>query len=99
MVEKKYQLNATVNSASPSAIKPILQEVIGKNGTVKPVGEGFEVKAEFNGENARELNRMVLSELRRTEKKTSIRSEWTTGDTTEKFFDYALKSTRKTSDK
>jgi hypothetical protein len=38
---------------------------------------------------------MLLSELRRVEKKTSIRSEWTAEGTTEKFFDYALKQTKK----
>jgi hypothetical protein len=99
VVEKKYQLTATVNSASPLVLKPVIERVVGSKGTVKAVGEGFEVKAEFTGESARDLNRMVLSELRRAEKKTSIRSEWTNGDTVEKFFDYALKGTRKTSEK
>jgi hypothetical protein len=99
VVQKKYQLTATVTSVSLSTIKPLIERVIGSNGSVKSVGEGFEVKAEFTGESARDLNRIVLSELRRAEKKTSIRSEWTSEDMTEKFFDYALKSTRKTSEK
>jgi hypothetical protein len=38
---------------------------------------------------------MLLSELRKAEKKTRIRSEWTSEDTTEKFFDYSLKQTKK----
>ena len=44
------------------------------------------------GENARELNRSLLSELRRGEKKTRLRAEWTSGNTTERFFDYVAKA-------
>jgi len=39
---------------------------------------------------------MLLSALRRVEKKTTIRAEWTSADnTTEKYFDYVLKKTIK----
>jgi hypothetical protein len=93
--EKKFKLSARVSSATPSAIKPVLERIIGSNGSIKPTSDGFEVDAEFKGESARDLNRMVLSELRRAEKKTRIRSEWTFEDTIEKFFDYALKQTKK----
>jgi len=62
-------------------------------GTIEPTETGeFLVKAEFEGENARELNRSLLSELRRVEKATRLRSEWTSGKVTEKFFDYVPKS-------
>jgi hypothetical protein len=33
----------------------------------------------------------LLSELRRVEKKTRLRAEWTSGNTTERFFDYVPK--------
>ena len=95
MSEKKFALSAKVSSANPSAIKPVLERIVASNGSIKPTADGFEVNAEFSGESARDLNRMMLSELRRVEKKTSIRSQWTCGDTTEKFFDYALKQTKK----
>ncbi len=95
MTEKKFKLSATVSSANLSAVKPVLERIIGANGSIKPTADGFEVNAEFKGESARDLNRMVLSELRRAEKKTSIRSQWTSEDTVEKFFDYALKQTKK----
>ena len=95
MSEKKFKLSARVSSATPSAIKPVLERIIGNNGSIKPTADGFEVNAEFKGESARDLNRMLLSELRRAEKKTRIRSEWTSEDTTEKFFDYSLKQTKK----
>lgn len=94
MSEKKFQLSARVSSATPSAIKAVLERIIGNNGSIKPTADGFEVNAEFKGESARDLNRMLLSELRRAEKKTRLRSEWTSEDTIEKFFDYSLKQTK-----
>jgi hypothetical protein len=93
--ERKFTLAASVSSANPSAIKSVLERIIGDNGSIKPTGDGFEVKAELKGETARDLNRMLLTELRSAEKKTRLRSEWTTEDTTEKFFDYAHKQTIK----
>ncbi|HYB92721.1 MAG TPA: hypothetical protein VED00_01045 [archaeon] len=95
MAEKRLKLVARISSDSPSAIKPVLERVIGNKGTVKPTEEGFEVNAELSGESARDLNRHLLSEMRKVEKKTRIRSEWTLGDTVEKFFDYVPKGTRK----
>ncbi len=95
MSEKKFKLSARVSSATPSAIKPVLERMIGNDGSIKPTDDGFEVNAEFKGESARDLNRMLLSELRRAEKKTRIRSEWTSKDATEKFFDYSLRQTKK----
>ena len=95
MSEKKFKLSARVSSATPSAIKPVLERIIGNNGSIKPTADGFEVNAEFKGESARDLNRMLLSELRKAEKKTRLRSEWTSEDTIEKFFDYSLKQTKK----
>ncbi len=97
MPEKKCKLSARVSSATPSAIKPVLERMIGNNGSIKPTADGFEVNAEFKGESARDLNRMLLSELRKAEKKTRIRSEWISEDTIEKFFDYSLRQTKKLS--
>ena len=95
MKEKKIKFSAKVSSANPSAIKSVLERMVGGNGSIKPIEDGFEVNAEFKGESAKELNRMLLSELRRTEKKTRLRSEWTVEGTTEKYFDYVLKQTKK----
>ena len=53
------------------------------------------MQAEKSGESAKELNRQLLSELRRAEKKTRLRAEWTSGSVTEKFFDYVPKGTKK----
>ena len=48
----------------------------------------------MKGSSARELNRHLLSELRRAEKKTRLRAEWTCEGITERFFDYVPKGTR-----
>ena len=95
MAQKKFRLSACISSDNPSAIKPILQRLINNKGTLKPTEEGFEVEADLEGESARDLNRMLLSEMRKAEKRTRIRAEWTSGNTTEKFFDYVPKGTRK----
>jgi len=90
-----FKLSANVSSANQSAIKPVLERILGSHGSIRPTSDGFEVKAEFKGESARDLNRMLLTELRKAEKRTRLRSEWACEDTTEKFFDYALKQTKK----
>ena len=95
MPQKEFNLSASVSSANPSAVKPVLERIISGNGAVKPAGDGFIVNAKLKGENARDLNRLLLTELRRAEKKTRLRSEWTCEGTTEKYFDYALKQTIK----
>ena len=94
---QKFRLSAQVSSDNPSAIKPILHRLLSARGTVKPTKQGFEVVADLEGESARDLNRMLLSEMRKVEKRTRIRAEWTTGNTVERFFDYVPKGTRKAS--
>ena len=98
MVQKKFRLLAKVSSDNPPAIKPVLDRIVEGKGTVKKTDQGFEIDAELEGESPVVLNRTLLSELRRAEKKTRMRSQWTSGNTTEKFFDYALKATLNTVD-
>jgi hypothetical protein len=95
MIQKRFKLSARVSSDNPLAIKPVLERIIGNRGIIKSTGEGFELNAELDGESARDLNRILLSEMRKVEKKTTIRSEWTSGNTIERFFDYVPKGTRK----
>ena len=99
MVQKKFKLSAHVSTNNPSAVKPVLDRLIVGKGTVRPINDGFEVEAELEGGSARDLNRMLLSEMRRAEKRTRIRAEWASGNTIERFFDYVPKSTRKASSK
>ncbi|HVB95937.1 MAG TPA: hypothetical protein VND41_04975 [Nitrososphaerales archaeon] len=95
MVRKHFRVVARVSSSNPKAVKPILEKAITK-GSVKEAGGEFVVEAEMEGESAKELNRTLLSALRRAEKKTRLRAEWASDDgTTQRFFDYVLKKTSK----
>jgi len=87
-----FKLKARVSSSNPSAIQPVLEKLM-TQGSVTRAGEDFLVEAEMEGTSAKELNRALLSALRRTEKRTRLRAEWTCGKTTERFFDYVLKKT------
>ena len=95
MVNRRFRLAARVSSLSPQTIRPVLEKFIMK-GSVKKEGDEFVIVTEMHGSNARELNRSLLSALRRGEKKTRLRAEWTSDDgTTLRFFDYVLKKTSK----
>jgi len=95
MTNKRFKLVARVSSSSPAAVKPALEKAVAK-GTVKEENGEFVVEAEFEGESAKELNRALLSTLRRVEKKTRLRAEWASDDgTTQRFFDYVSKKTTK----
>jgi hypothetical protein len=95
MVNKRFRLTAQVSSSSSQAIKPVLEKFITK-GSVRKEDEEFVIETEMQGSNAKELNRSLLSALRKAEKKTRLRAEWTSNDgTTLRFFDYVLKKTTK----
>lgn len=94
-VRRRFVLSARVSSDNPSSVRTVLERLLAGHGTVKPVAGGFEVNGEFEGESARDLNRDLLSEVRRAEKRTRLRAEWSSGTTVEKFFDYVPKGTRK----
>lgn len=98
MALKKLRLSARVSSENLSGIRPVLKKIVGSKGTVRKSDDGFEIEAVLEGESAKDLNRRLLSEMRRVEKRTRLRAEWTYGTTTEKFFDYVSKGTR-TADK
>jgi hypothetical protein len=94
MVTNRTHLSARVSSDNPAAVEPVLARWVGGRGTVSPTPDGFEVVADLEGGNARDLNRELLSELRRAEKRTRLRSEWTADGVTERFFDYVPKGRR-----
>jgi hypothetical protein len=95
MPVRKFTLSASVKTANPTLIKGVLKRVIGSKGIVKRTNEGFEIHAKLEGTTARDLNRDLLSEMRRAVRKTRLRSEWSSGKTVQKFFDYASKGNRK----
>jgi hypothetical protein len=104
MTNKRFLLVASVSTDNPKAIRSSLEKLIGRHGSVKEVstdgvdqkGKGeFLVQAEIEGISAKDLNRSLLSALRRVEKRTRLRAEWSSGNTTERYFDYVLKTTIK----
>jgi hypothetical protein len=92
----RFSLHARVSTDNPVAIKPVLTRMV-PGGTValSEDGQEFVVDGVFDGSSARDLNRSLLSELRRAEKRTRLRSEWTSEVATERFFDYVPKGTQK----
>ena len=57
-------------------------------------GSDWIERAEVESASARYANRELLSELRRVERKTRLRAEWTARGSIERFFDYVPKGTR-----
>jgi hypothetical protein len=92
MAEKKFILIASVSTDNPASINTALRNALPQGTIEQTKADEFLVRAELTGESARELNRALLSALRRVEKKTRLRSEWTSGNVTEQFFDYVPKS-------
>jgi len=89
-----FKLKARVNRSDARTIRQALDQLAAR-GSVKKEGDEFLVEAKMEGATAKELNRTLLSALRKVEKRTTLRAEWTSGDTTEHYFDYVLKKTIK----
>jgi hypothetical protein len=87
----KFSLVATVSTNSGKLIRPVLERLVGKRHVKVVSANEFRIVTKMKGESAKELNRVMLSELRQVEKKTRLRAEWTAGSTTQRFFDYVLK--------
>lgn len=92
MTEQRFRLVADVSSDDPAAIEPVLRELV--DGSISTRDDGFHVEATVSGSNARDLNRALLSALRKAHRRTRLRAEWTAGGTTYRFFDYVPKGTR-----
>lgn len=89
----KFKLKAQVSRSEAKTIWRALEQLAAED-SVRKADEGFVVEAEMEGTSAREMNRTLLSALRKVERKTTLRAEWISGDhTTERFFDYVLKKT------
>ena len=86
------RLVADVSSERLEAVRPVLEQRI--QGTVSTTPSGLHVEGWMLGTDPRELNRQLLSALRRVERKTRLRAEWDSDGVTYRFFDYVLKSSR-----
>jgi hypothetical protein len=89
----KLRLEARVSSDSPDAVRRFLVATFGTTSVTRD-GTDWVVRAEVDGASARDANRELLSELRRVERKTRLRAEWTAGGVVERFFDYVPKGPR-----
>ena len=93
MAGRRFRLSARVSSANRASVRTVLEELLPAGSLSELEGELL-VDAELEGATAKELNRALLSALRKVEKKTRLRAQWTTADgTTQSFFDYVLKKT------
>lgn len=91
--QRRFRLSARVSSDRPEAIGPVLAELF-PGTSVSRDGPDFLLEAELAGRGAKELNRELLSRLRRAEKRTRLRARWTDDQGTEEsYFDYVLKRT------
>jgi hypothetical protein len=94
MTKRHFVLVANVSTESPEAVEPVLERLFTKRCFNRLGEKEFRIEAELEGENAKELNRSLLSELRRAERRTRLRAEWKSDTGTERFFDYVLRKTR-----
>lgn len=93
MGERLFTLVASIRTTDTAAIQPVLTNLI-PHGVITPTAEGFRVEAELEGTGARDLNRMLLSALRRIDRRATLHAGWTSEGTTEQFFDYTARGTR-----
>lgn len=89
----RFRLTGDVSSDDLAAVRPVLAQMVG-GAAVTEIQDGLHVEGTMEGADAREVNRRLLSALRRAEKRTRLRAEWTGGGSIYRFFDYVPKSTR-----
>jgi hypothetical protein len=93
VAKRRFRLVADVSTDDVVVLRPILTRLVGGE-SMSARDDGFHVECEMEGESAKDLNRALLSALRRSVKKTRLRAEWTAGGVTERYFDYVSKGTR-----
>jgi len=87
-----FRLNGDVSSQNLGAIGPLLPLLL--DGQVTSTPDGWHVDGVMEGGDARDVNRRLLSALRRVGRRTRLRAEWTADGVTYRFFDYVFKSER-----
>jgi hypothetical protein len=94
VAKRRFRLVADVSTDDPATLQPVLKRLVGA-AHISAQDDDLHVECEMMGESAKDLNRALLSELRRAVKKTRLRAEWTAGKITERFFDYVSKGIRR----
>jgi hypothetical protein len=90
-----YTIRARVSTERPEEIRSVLRGMF-PTGAITLTGDPNEIvlRGSLDGANAAELNRTLLSEMRRVDRRTRLRAEWSLEGRTEKFFDYVAKGVR-----
>ena len=94
MSVKRFTLTARVSTDSPEPVRRALSELL-PDASITRADDYFLIRATLRGQSVRDLNRALLSGLRRIEKRTRLRAEWTSSGKTERFFDYVPKGSKK----
>jgi hypothetical protein len=92
----RFSLAGDASSTDLAAVRLALVQLVGSAAVTETPG-GLHVEGVMDGNDARDANRRLLSALRRIERRTTLRAEWTGGGLTYRFFDYVPKGTRTTS--
>ncbi len=87
MQEREYILRAEIVTANQKEIEEFLISSVGVNGILR-TDRGFSVRTTMKGKSAKELNRALLSGMRRVDRRVTLHSEWTCCEVTERFFGY-----------
>jgi hypothetical protein len=90
-----FLLHARINRADAQTIRQALAELAAR-ASITAEGDEFTIDAEVDGPSAKELNRRLLSALRKAHKRATLRTQWISpANVTESYFDYVLKKTIK----
>lgn len=89
---KDFVLSASIKTADMDKIEPVLRALV-PEASIKKEGNEFIVNVTLKGDNSRDLNRNILSGMRKVIKKTRMKSEWKSENIIEHFFDYGLRKT------
>jgi hypothetical protein len=89
----QFSLSGELSSDNLTAVRPVLHQVL-EGATVISSPDGLHVEGFMDGTDAADANRRLLSALRRAERKTRLRAEWTGEGHIHRFFDYVPKSAR-----
>lgn len=88
---ESFAVVAIVSSDDPDAVQPVLERLV--VGSVVRDGDELRADGTAEGDDARDANRRLLSSLRRVERRTRLRAEWTDGTLVHRFFDFVPKGT------
>jgi hypothetical protein len=89
-----YVLTAWIDTSRPETIERALRDLSPRKKIIT-TDVGFFVKATVHGPDARIMNRRLLASLRCIEPRTALHAEWKSENSTEWFFNYVRKRSRK----